>query len=688
MATEPGAGSNASNGQVSRKRSNSDPNSIARRPAGTSLFDPASVNTSRAPASVRMYATASAGSFTLTGTGTTPTRIAPSSVMTNSARFNERMPMRSPVLSPARCSPPATALQPASSWRKLTDRGLAGSSSSMIAGRSDPACSANSRPRFPGYPRASGLGIVMGRRSSAVTESRSDNDLPEDLAVLDQPEPLGRFFERQHVVYDRLHAAFPDQAHQRLQVVVVEAVRADDLQLEAPDVAQVFLRVVARGRAANEHLAAALHAAQRRRPGVAAGEVDDHVHAALVGAPLRFAVFLDRPFREVGVLVVDDVVRAQLFQARDLVGAARARDDLGSQHFRQQHAPGADPAARAQHEHLVAALDGLVRDQHAVGRTVGDRQRGGVLERDGVRHADQLVLRDQAFFSEPAVHHLAHQSLLAVQRIHQHPVAALPAVHAAAGLENLARHVQPDDHRHGDLDARHAAHGKNVVIVERSRLDPDHHVVVGHDRVRKILYQLQLIQPAVLFQDNGSHRLLPFRLCITHYASRVDAIDAGANAIRCYTVDVQRHCKHAADIGEPVYAGPRVEGGRPSRVPGAARLDRRFPGPGCAVVSLGKHSPIDADGAPALVAVDGTHLGTVPDKRKNRKAAGGITIEQVAGVVLVARAAPLRRQPVGRGGRFAQRRADLALHALGRESYRGAYAVGKALQLRGDAHDR
>src|SRR5215471_19718434 len=103
----------------------------------------------------------------------------------------------------------------------------------------------------------------MPATSAGMTEfaSRCDNHLPDHLAVLDQPQALARLTERQHLVDHRLHLALLDQIHQAFQVLVVEAVRADDLELEAPDVAQVLLRVIAGGRAAHEQLAAALEAA-------------------------------------------------------------------------------------------------------------------------------------------------------------------------------------------------------------------------------------------------------------------------------------------------------------------------------------------------------------------------------------------------------------------------------------------
>src|SRR4029077_15093800 len=126
------------------------------------------------------------------------------------------------------------------------------------------------------------------------------------------------------------------------EVFIVKTVRADNFEFETPDIAQVFLGIEPGRRAADQDFAAAFHALERRRPEVAAGEVDYDVDAALVVAALRLAEFLDRPFGKIGVLVIDHVVGAEIRQALDFVGAARARDDFGAEHFREQHAAGAD----------------------------------------------------------------------------------------------------------------------------------------------------------------------------------------------------------------------------------------------------------------------------------------------------------------------------------------------------------
>src|SRR5688572_30640881 len=141
---------------------------------------------------------------------------------------------------------------------------------------------------------------LLNTQSSArasLAGSRTDHYLAEYLPLFDHFESAPRVLERQHLVDDRFDLSLLDQIHQRAQVFVVETVGADNLQLEAPDITQVFLRIEAGGCAANQDPAAALDAFERRHPGIAAGEIDRHVDAAGVGAALRLAELLDRPFR-------------------------------------------------------------------------------------------------------------------------------------------------------------------------------------------------------------------------------------------------------------------------------------------------------------------------------------------------------------------------------------------------------
>jgi hypothetical protein len=147
---------------------------------------------------------------------------------------------------------------------------------------------------------------------------------------------------------------------------------------------------------------------------------------------------------------------------------------------------------------------------------VGDRQRGSLLEADARGHGDELVGRDQAIFRHAAVEHLAHQAFGLVERVDQDTLADLPAGDAGSDLGDLARHVEADHHRQRHLDARHAAHREHVVIVERRRPHADHHVARDGGGERMVGHDLELVEPAVLAQNERFHGLLAahrFVLC-------------------------------------------------------------------------------------------------------------------------------------------------------------------------------
>src|SRR5262245_54834832 len=92
---------------------------------------------------------------------------------------------------------------------------------------------------------------------------RPEHDLAEDLALLDEAERLVHLRERQRLVDDGLELALADEVEERGEVLAHEAVRSQHLDLERPDVAQVFLRVEAGRRSAGEDLAAAMHGPER-----------------------------------------------------------------------------------------------------------------------------------------------------------------------------------------------------------------------------------------------------------------------------------------------------------------------------------------------------------------------------------------------------------------------------------------
>jgi hypothetical protein len=86
--------------------------------------------------------------------------------------------------------------------------------------------------------------------------------------------------QRHYLIDCGPHLAFLDQIHQRAQILVIETIRPLDIDLKAPNIAKVFLRIVTSRSAANQQLATALDATQGRQPGIPASEVDDNIDAS------------------------------------------------------------------------------------------------------------------------------------------------------------------------------------------------------------------------------------------------------------------------------------------------------------------------------------------------------------------------------------------------------------------------
>ena len=148
---------------------------------------------------------------------------------------------------------------------------------------------------------------------------------------------------------------------------------------------------------------------------------------------------------------------------------------------------------------------------HAVGRAVGHRQRGGLLEADAVGDADELRRAHAAALREPAVHGLAHQAAAdPIDRVDEDAVADRPAGDVGAERVDLARDVEAHDHRHRDVDARHAPPREDVVIVERRGADAHDHLARSRHRVGEVLLEDQPLGAAVLVDDRRSHRDSPF----------------------------------------------------------------------------------------------------------------------------------------------------------------------------------
>src|SRR5882672_4904683 len=182
-------------------------------------------------------------------------------------------------------------------------------------------------------------------------------------------------------------------------------------------------------------------------PGVTPGKIDHHIDSPGIRAPLRLAICVDHPLREIDLPIVEHMISAKLFESLEFRRTAGAGDDLSPKHFTEDHAARAYPAAGSEDQDPISLLHGLVSDEHAMGRAVGDRERRCLLERHGVRHTQELLGGNTAILRHAAVEHFAHQPLLRMDGVDEDAVAWFPAAYAWSRLDNFPSHIKPDDHR-------------------------------------------------------------------------------------------------------------------------------------------------------------------------------------------------------------------------------------------------
>ena len=171
------------------------------------------------------------------------------------------------------------------------------------------------------------------------------------------------------------------------------------------------------------------------------------------------------------------MIGAECMQPIQLRRGAGAGHDLRAGLLGKLHAAHADAAAGTQDHHLVAGAHIALRHQHAMRRAIRDRQRRGIDEADVVGNPHQLMRARAAQLGETAMHGLAHQPAFhAVDRIDQHAIADRPALDTGTDRGDLAGDVEAHDQRHRHLDARHAATGEHVVVIQRRGAHADQHV--------------------------------------------------------------------------------------------------------------------------------------------------------------------------------------------------------------------
>src|SRR6056297_342359 len=311
------------------------------------------------------------------------------------------------------------------------------------------------------------------------TPSGDQNDLANDFAVLEPSLGLGGFDQRKRAVDHRREAALGNPVEQGLEIVPCPAVRPDHLVLVGPPVARIQVQFVAGCRAAAEYTTLTAYGLLSVRKCIAAREVHGDRHAAAAcytWLPVDSLHGLTERF----LGVVDEMVDAEFGQAVDLLVAARAGYDLGTDGFGDLYAGDTYAAAGSQHQYAIIGRDAALRDEHSERRTVGEWQCGGRCERDTFGYSQQLVGLHRYVLGTAAVHCLSVHSRLAgreIDGIHEHTVSYLTARNALADCPDLAGDVGTSHDRQGNGDAGHAPAREYIVRIDGACCYPDQHLV-------------------------------------------------------------------------------------------------------------------------------------------------------------------------------------------------------------------
>src|ERR1051326_6217204 len=233
---------------------------------------------------------------------------------------------------------------------------------------------------------------------SEAYRSRHHHEFAKHLPAFETRQGLRGLLERESVVDDRLQASGLHHIEHRRDVAARPAVRTQDLQLECPDKADVFRRVITGRGTAGQHAATNPQYPQAPRPGIPAGVVDDDVYALIraLAAPRRFALKPINLLYEILVGVVDDVIGAKCPEARGFALRARGGDDDGASDFCELYTAHPDSAGGAENHYLFIGRNTAVGMHHAARRTVGAGQTRGLLVADRIWNADKLMAAQPA----------------------------------------------------------------------------------------------------------------------------------------------------------------------------------------------------------------------------------------------------------------------------------------------------
>jgi hypothetical protein len=232
-----------------------------------------------------------------------------------------------------------------------------------------------------------------------------DGDLAQVLVLVHELMGVGDAVEGHRAPQHRADLAGLDELVGQVALPGVGEVRADDLLLAHPQVADVEVERVARGRAADDDLAERLDGEdggrERGAPDVLEDDVgrlaEDLLHAlgevARDGeARLLLVGRLVAAAHHAGELAaVDEALGAELLHKRSLLGAGHHADRLGAGGAAQLRGEHAQPAGRSPDEDLVARLQPRAVQQHPVGGEVREPVGGGLLPGEVLRLRQELL---------------------------------------------------------------------------------------------------------------------------------------------------------------------------------------------------------------------------------------------------------------------------------------------------------
>src|SRR5688500_8302500 len=370
-------------------------------------------------------------------------------------------------------------------------------------------------------PRSAVSSVSTRNPQSAIRNLRfsvlahTDDDLPKLLAARQALDGLGPSLDVVNGVDRRQQASLAQMLRDRVHLIVIAHRRAHQGPLVPEHSANVRLDEWPGRRSAGDEAAATAERQQRLPPRVLADVVDDDVDTALAGARADFPGDILRS-------VIERLIRAKCLGPRELFVVAGGDPRLRPDGLRDLHRGQRDTSANTPNENVLTALHTGARDDHAPRGDRRQREGGGGIPWNGVRHDADVHRGNDDVVSDRSGQVLAKQLVLDAERvlafqtklagavgdpgIDDHAVAGAYPAHRRSDLIDDSGAVASHDPGWCDHDAREALDNEQVQVIERGRTNADAHVVrCSKLRGRDVCSILQLLQPAVGGDRQCSH---------------------------------------------------------------------------------------------------------------------------------------------------------------------------------------